>query len=299
MTSGYEPTSYQAYNSWVRSNDWIRDLLRKPLVAKPGAAYHYSTGNTHLLSAILVERSGLSTREFAERYLFGPMGIEVQGWTTDPQGIHMGGNNLSLLPLDVAKFGQLYLDGGRWANRQLVSQEWVDRSLRPAAQTVHPTYGRYGRLWWLPSQGVYSAVGYGGQYILISPRHDAVVVLLSTHESKGDAWEQRAFALLRDDVLATLLPTPTRAGQGRCDAGAPADWLPCARPGESNYARRLVFMVFDSGSSRHGPTSRSSSARAHGCSRRSVTNSAGCTVTSPASWTAASRALPRHSRRGR
>ncbi len=207
MTSGLQSTSYEAYDDWVRNRDWVTAALRQPLATPPGTEYRYSTGNTHMLSAILAASTGKPTREFAEQQLFRPMEVEVAGWQKDPNGIHLGGNNFSLQPRDAAKFGQLYLDNGRWRNRQLVPKSWIAASTRPTDNGPHETYGNYGFLWWTqpPADGSFAAVGYGGQYILVSPRHDSVVVVLSNVVSKGDRWEARLFELIKRGVLDSLM----------------------------------------------------------------------------------------------
>ena len=208
MTSGLKSTSYQAYNDWVLNRDWISTLLQRPLTDQPGTIYQYSTGDTHILSAILTETTGMSTRQFAEQELFDPMEVRIAGWQQDPNGIYFGGNNLSLLPRDVIKFGQLYLNRGRWGERQLVPEWWVKEATRETGNGPHETYGNYGYLWWVqPSdQGSFVAVGYGGQYIFVSPLHDTVIVVLSTKdESKGDRWGSQMFELLRDGVLGSLI----------------------------------------------------------------------------------------------
>ncbi len=207
MTSGLEPTSYQSYNSWVASSDWIEEALKAPLISVPGTTYHYSTANSHLLSAILAGNTGMSTRAFAEKELFNPMDVTISGWETDPDGIHVGGNNLSILPRDMAKFGQLYLDHGRWQERQLIPKWWVDASTAASNNGEHETYGNYGFLWWSQplDQGSFAAVGYGGQYVVVSPEHDTVMVVISELESKGDLWETKLFDLLNYGILGSLI----------------------------------------------------------------------------------------------
>ena len=133
MTSGLESTSFGNYGSWVASRNWVRAALERPLQAEPGARFAYSTGGTHLLSAALATAAGRSTHDFARDHLFAPMGIRHSAWARDRQGIHVGGNNLSLLPRDMLKFGQLYLNRGRWAGEQLLPWQWVDESTRPAS----------------------------------------------------------------------------------------------------------------------------------------------------------------------
>ncbi len=209
MSSGLEPTSYESYSQWVEESDWVAATLATPLVAEPGSLYQYSTANTHLLSAILTAATGMSSRDFAESRLFDPLGVQIRGWERDPKGIYIGGNNLSLLPLDMVRFGQLFLDGGRWGDRQVVSLEWVEESTGTGSRGLHRTYGTYGYLWFtdLVFEDAFMAVGYGGQYIYVSPAHDAVVVVTSTLESKGAVWTDELFRQLRGGVLAGLGPS--------------------------------------------------------------------------------------------
>jgi CubicO group peptidase (beta-lactamase class C family) len=120
-------------------------------------------------------------------------------------------------PLDMAKFGLLYLDRGRWGDRQLVPWEWVDRSTRPVAATSRGRRG-YGYLWWMrpPSdRGAYNASGYGGQYIYVSRAWDAVIVVTSTEISKSRQWRSELFALIGDGLLGGL--PPASDGHGRSE----------------------------------------------------------------------------------
>jgi CubicO group peptidase (beta-lactamase class C family)/chromosome segregation ATPase len=228
MTTGLEPTSYDTYNEWIQSRDWVESALSRPLVAEPGTFYQYSTGTTHILSAVLASASGMTTRQYAERKLFGPLGIEIKGWQRDPAGTYVGGNNLSLLPRDMLRFGQLYLDGGRFGDRQILPAAWVEESTRTGQSGLHVVYGTYGYLWWtdLFYRGAFSAVGYGGQYIYVSPAHDAVVVVTSTLESKGLEWTRRLYALLRNGILASFEPSADYfAARGRAPIDPALDSL--------------------------------------------------------------------------
>ncbi len=212
MTSGLESTSFGNYGSWVASRNWVRAALNRPLQAEPGTRFSYSTGGTHLLSATLSRAAGRSTHDFARRHLFDPLGIGPSAWARDRQGIHVGGNNLSMRPRDMLKFGQLYLNRGRWGGEQLLPWQWVDQSTRPAGLAAPRgrgrIYGGYGYLWWLRGpreRGAYIASGYGGQYIYVSPTEDMVVVVISTEISKGRGWRGELFGTIREGVAGSVI----------------------------------------------------------------------------------------------
>ena len=98
MRSGLESTSNRNYGAWVQSRNWVQHALAKPLVAEPGTGMEYSTGNTHLLSAILTKATGASTWQFAQDSLAKPLGFTLPRWPQDPQGIYFGGNDMLLTP---------------------------------------------------------------------------------------------------------------------------------------------------------------------------------------------------------
>ncbi len=183
MRSGLETTSNRNYGRWVQSRNWVRHALSRPLVDRPGGRMIYSTGSTHLLSAILTRATGASTLEFARRHLAGPLGITLPAWLRDPQGIYFGGNEMTLSPRAMVAVGELYLRGGSSADgRRVVSAEWVRASLVP--RTVS-RYSRreYGYGWWLRELGghrAYYAWGYGGQFIFVIPELDSVIVATSS-----------------------------------------------------------------------------------------------------------------------
>jgi CubicO group peptidase (beta-lactamase class C family) len=210
MSSGLESTSFGNYGRWVSSSHWVRSALSGPLVSRPGEEFRYSTGDTHLLSAAVTGATGRSTLDFAREKLFEPLGIERISWERDPQGIYMGGNNLALTPRAMARFGQLFLDRGRWGAAQVVPWRWVDRST--TAQTRSQwSRGGYGYLWWMrpdDERGAYQASGHGGQYIYVSPAWDLVLVVASTEASKGRQWRRDLFDEIRRGVLGSLPAYP-------------------------------------------------------------------------------------------
>lgn len=209
MRAGLETTSMHNYGRWVISDSWIDYALDQPLEEEPGGdKMIYSTGTSHLLSVIITRASNMSTKAFAEQYLFKPMNIEVGGWERDPQGYYMGGNNLALKPRDMLKIGQMVLNGGRWEGRQIVSKEWLGDSFRTYTRSNYNPYD-YGFMWWSKQVGdyqTYFAWGHGGQYIFMIPELDAVVVLTSTlyNTDQRRRYKEPVFKLLREEILPFL-----------------------------------------------------------------------------------------------
>lgn len=165
---------------WDRSEDWVKHVIDAPMVTSPDTYFDYSTGITHIMSAIITEKSGLDTLEFAQRHLFNSMGIKIQRWTKDPKGIYIGGSEMDMTTRDMAKFGYLYLNMGLWDGQQLVPKEWVESSTKNYVKGTRfgDAVSQYGYWWWL-GQDYYMASGWGGQYIIINPSLNLVVAMTS------------------------------------------------------------------------------------------------------------------------
>ena len=135
MTSGlkYDENSYpysdprNSHTQMTATRDWMAWALAQPLVAEPGTRFIYSTANSHLFSGIIHRTTGLYANQFAEEYLFGPLGIADYFWTIGDGYPATGGSfgGLKLRPRDMAKFGYIYLNGGRWKGEQIVPEAWV------------------------------------------------------------------------------------------------------------------------------------------------------------------------------
>jgi CubicO group peptidase (beta-lactamase class C family) len=185
------------------SSDWVRHILSRRLVWEPGTQWAYSNASSHLLSAIVANVSGQSTLEFARAKLFNPHGIRTDGafepvlsdhidaatveayerasaaWPVDPQGYHYGASELRLPARDLAKFGHLYLNGGRWDNKQLIPAAYVAAATSPRGSSPNLDNG-YGWHWWVDTDGEhrsFSARGRGGQFIYVVPDLDLVTVV--------------------------------------------------------------------------------------------------------------------------
>jgi CubicO group peptidase (beta-lactamase class C family) len=181
MRAGLQPTSFDNYGAWVSSSDWVRDALRRPLVAEPGGEMLYSTGSTHVLSAVITRATGTSTYAYARDRLFRPLGITLRPWQTDPQGIYFGGNEMRLTPREMLRFGELYLNGGRWGSVQVVPRAWVETSVQPRTRSGW-SGEEYGYGWWVKRSGahrVFYAWGYGGQFVFVVPDLRLVMVTSS------------------------------------------------------------------------------------------------------------------------
>ena len=209
MRSGLETTSNRNYGRWVASRHWVRHVLTRPLVAEPGTRMIYSTGNTHLLSAIVAKASGMSTWRFAQRHLGGPMGISVPRWTTDPQGVYFGGNEMSLLPRDMLAIGEMYLNCGRAGTRQIVSEDWVHTSIVAHATRTRSPDRAYGYGWWVRELAGYDAFyawGYGGQFIYVVPALRLVTVMTSSPNPGRTLREHRRslYSLMEDEIMPVV-----------------------------------------------------------------------------------------------
>ncbi len=193
MRSGLESTSNRNYGAWVQSRNWVQHALARPMLSTPGTQMQYSTGNTHLLSAILSAATKKSTWQFTNETLAGPLGFTLARWPQDPQGIYFGGNDMLMTPRQMLAFGQMYLDRGRVNGRQIVPEAWIDRSFvtRGRSPISDQEYG-YG--WWMRELGghrAYYAWGFGGQYIFVVPDLDLVVVTTSSSTVAEDRRSHR------------------------------------------------------------------------------------------------------------
>ena len=174
----------QTLTEMQASPDWVQFMLDRRMVDEPGARFEYSSPGMHLLSAILQQATGMTALEYARVNLFGPLGIREVVWKQqDPRGYTDGWGGLYLHPRDAAKLGFLWLHGGRWEGRQLVSRRWVEQSAR--RQIATDRGDDYGYGWWVPrgEQPEFAAMGRGGQYIRVFPAMEAMVV------TTGGGWE--------------------------------------------------------------------------------------------------------------
>jgi CubicO group peptidase (beta-lactamase class C family) len=210
MRPGLESTSNRNYGAWVQSRNWVQHALSRPMLADPGQEMDYSTGNTHLLSAIVTKVTGTSTWQFANDSLARPLGFALTRWPRDPQGIYFGGNDMLLTPRQMLAFGELYLRKGRVDGKSIVPERWIDTSMVPRGRSNFSGQ-RYGYGWWvreLAGHDAYYAWGFGGQYIIVVPDLEMVVVATSSPTVAEDRRSHRVtlFDLIEQQIIARADP---------------------------------------------------------------------------------------------
>jgi CubicO group peptidase (beta-lactamase class C family) len=185
MRAGLESTSGPNYGRWVLSRNWVSHALARPMVAEPGTTMVYSTGTSHLLSAILTKVTRSSTWEFARTSLGPVLGGALAHWPRDPQGIYFGGNDMLLTPRQMLALGQLYLAEGRWGGKPIVPASWTRDSCVPRTTSRFDPGREYGYGWWIDDIGDYRscyAWGFGGQFIIVVPELETVIAITSSTE---------------------------------------------------------------------------------------------------------------------
>jgi CubicO group peptidase (beta-lactamase class C family) len=212
MRSGLESTSSRNYGAWIQSANWIRHALAKPLLAAPGTQMIYSTGNSHLLSAILAKAVGKSTLAFAQEVLAKPLGFSLSPWMRDPQGNYFGGNEMVMTPLQMLAFGEMYRNGGQMNGRQILSKAFIEDTFEPRGRSR--ISGReYGYGWWMremAGRNAYYAWGFGGQYIVLVPSLDLTVVSTSAASVSEDRRDHRRTV---DEIIEQLIVGALGNGQ--------------------------------------------------------------------------------------
>jgi CubicO group peptidase (beta-lactamase class C family) len=162
----------------------VKQFLAHPVPHAPGTHFQYNTMGSYTLSAIVTTVTGKTTLEFLKPRLFEPLGIENPQWAVSPEGNSLGGYGLKLCTEDIAKFGQLYLQKGKWNGKQLIPEKWVEQATSkqvPNDQEGHSKIGidwqqGYGFQFWRCTHNAFRGDGAGGQLCVVIPDKDAVIV---------------------------------------------------------------------------------------------------------------------------
>lgn len=205
-------TGQQAEPARKSTEPWAKTFLAQPVPFKPGTHFLYNTSATYMLSGAVQKATGENLLDYLKPRLFDPLGIANPTWEKSPQGIATGGYGLSVRTEDIAKFGQLYLQKGKWNGKQLVSEAWV--AAATARQTSNGSNPKsdwdqgYGYQFWRCRHGAYRGDGAFGQYCIVLPEQDAVIAITS-----GVRDMQAVLNLIWDKLLPALKPSPLPADE--------------------------------------------------------------------------------------
>lgn len=198
--------------------DRMKYVLDYTMETQPGKVWYYNSGIAILMGGLLKNVTGMSTQDFAQRYLFDPLHIEDAKWRWSHKGIPHTGGGLFLKPTDLAKIGYLYLRNGRWNGKQILPEWWVEKATQRHVPDTENIAGiskiSYGYMWWLmnmdkksksnESPEIYMAYGHWGQFIFVIPNYDMIVVF-TNDSSASYSDEIRPISLLYDYVLPAIL----------------------------------------------------------------------------------------------
>ena len=203
MTGGFNwmedagPSPYDLEN-------WNKIAMRD----KPGEEFEYNTMMTHMMSAILTKVCGISTKDFADKWLFKPLGIKNYQWRKGADGIYYGGSDIFLTPRDMAKFGFLFLNNGMWDEKRILPKEWIKKSTSRIVDIPNEiSYAvglDYGYWWWIQEKA-YMAWGAGGQYIIVNPNLDLIVVFTADGFDDINLYEQFMKQFLEDYIYSSVI----------------------------------------------------------------------------------------------
>ena len=239
MSTGHDKDATGATRAQP-DGDWVRGFLALPVEHAPGSKFVYNSAATYMLSALVQKQTGKTVLEYLTPRLFAPLGIEGATWETCPHGINTGGWGLSVTTEAIARFGQLYLQRGRWQGQQLVPLAWVEQATHRQVSNGDPAAPSdwsqgYGYQFWRCRHEAYRGDGAFGQFCVVMPDQDAVLAITS---GVGDmqgvlnlAWEH-------------LLPGMQPASTSKSDAAMPgrsvdAKTLP--------HALKMLELPFPSG----------------------------------------------------
>lgn len=211
FTTGSPPPSCAP--SLGLSHGWLDYYLSMPLVHIPGEAWDYNGASLIILSDLISKKSKMDFQEFTDKYLFGPLGIKGTAWSKGPGGVYKVEALLYMTSREMAKFGLLYLNGGSFGDKQIVSKKWVEESTAPKAPKASAWGQDYGYLWYSGHMKygghvikIFCASGYAGQNIIVAPEADIVCVMTANSGNK-DIY-QLELLLFLNKILAAFGKSP-------------------------------------------------------------------------------------------
>ncbi len=211
MSTGHDQDSTWRMLEQAEGN-FVRGFLALPVEHKPGTHFVYNSGASYMLSAIVQKVTGQTLLEYLGPRLFEPLGIQSPTWESCPRGINMGGWGLSMRTEDIARFGQLYLQGGVWEGQRILPEAWVQEATsRVVSNGSNPDSDweqGYAYQFWCCRHGAYRGDGAFGQFCVVMPEQDAVLAITS-----GTANMQAILNVAWDYLLPAMGPTALPADQ--------------------------------------------------------------------------------------
>jgi CubicO group peptidase (beta-lactamase class C family) len=214
MTSGYNcddvKGKYNCERNMYKSDDWVEYALNLPMAYNPGEHWAYNSASLWLVGEIISKESNMSIPDFADKYLFGPLGINDFQWWFSPKKSAWLAGGAKMRPRDMAKFGCMVLNFGKWKGTQIVSKEWIEKSTKEHVRNSGGYWG-YGYLWWIgktiiKNQDIETIIasGNGGQKIYIFPKFELVAVF--TGGNYGSDLSSQPDQMLINYILPAMIP---------------------------------------------------------------------------------------------
>ena len=208
-----EMTSYESdENSCIimeKSDNWIQYVLSRSMRDEPGTRWDYNSGVSMLLGKLVGIGTGKRVDAWTNEKLFKPIGINTYFWKTTPDNEVDTEGGLYLSSHDLARIGYLLLRKGMWNDKQIVSEDWIKKSVTPYIADISPNDTKvdsgYGYQWWVPQTdpSIIAGRGYGGQFIMIAPKYDLVVVFNGWNIHDSDI-QLSSFNALKDRVIPAV-----------------------------------------------------------------------------------------------
>lgn len=207
MRSGYPWEEFSDYNEllWSNFGDWLPLIEEIPLAYEPGTDYGYSNLMSHILGIIVSRAADTSLHDFAKRYLCEPLKVHIPVWWADSEGYNYGHGDIHSKARDMARFGELYLNGGIYKNTQIISSDWIDDALHPYSFDIYDReiFDYFEQLnlgymnWFSAISGshtVYFSWGHGGQHIFLLHELNMVIITTADYmpgQDGEEAWQKQ------------------------------------------------------------------------------------------------------------
>ncbi|KAA5541955.1 serine hydrolase [Roseiconus nitratireducens] len=200
-------TGHQDPPSLGDDQPWVDSFLNQDVPHKPGTHFRYNTPATYMLSAIVQKVTGETVLDYLKPRLFDPLGISNPRWDESPQGISIGGYGLFLRTEDIAKFGQLYLQKGRWQGEQLIPEAWIElATTKQVSNGSNPDSDwdqGYAFQFWRCRHDAYRGDGKDGQFCVVLPDQQVVVAMTANSRDL-----QGQLNLVWEKLLPAIKPQP-------------------------------------------------------------------------------------------